>query len=108
MLQMPKMSGGGVGGISDGLSGMSLSQSRLGIWTDKAPGSTRQGANMGPSLHSSHSTPNLQGASLYPPLPTTLLSKIPQTISYQGVFIHSLFLIIITNIRLLLLLVLKQ
>lgn len=66
--------------LSDNMSGLSLtnnllpnnpgsvtsssSQSRLGIWTDKAPGSSRQGANnMGPSsLHASHSTPNLHGA----------------------------------------------
>ncbi|XP_067950415.1 trinucleotide repeat-containing gene 6C protein-like isoform X2 [Watersipora subatra] len=67
------------GGITDGMGNLSLtsnpsqtgpqassSQSRLGIWTDKAPGS-RQGANhvlSSSSLHASHSTPNLQGGVL--------------------------------------------
>lgn len=61
------MSGGGgsgAGGISDGISNMSMRESKLGIWT--ADKGSRQGApSMGsnPSLHSSHSTPNLQGAS---------------------------------------------
>ena len=55
------------GGLPDSLSNLTLSgpqasssQSRLGLWTDKAPGS-RQGANMSSTLHASHSTPNLQG-----------------------------------------------
>lgn len=71
--QLQKMGGGGGGGggagLSDQLANMSMSQSRLGIWTDRAPGSTRQGAavNMtsASSIHSSHSTPNLQGACLF-------------------------------------------
>lgn len=71
----------GPGGLQDSMANMSLSggngpsqaasgpqgsssQSRLGLWTDKAPGS-RQGApaasNMSSPLHASHSTPNLQG-----------------------------------------------
>lgn len=43
--------------------GNQQSGSRLGIWTDKAPGGKQGASSSSSSLHASHSTPNLQGQS---------------------------------------------